>query len=32
LILAICVPLLFVAYKGSQQMHVSQAPTGMRYW
>lgn len=32
LILAICVPLLFVAYKGSQPMQVTQAPTGMTYW
>lgn len=32
LILAICVPLLFVAYKGSQPMQVSQLPAGMTYW
>ena len=32
LILAICVPLLFVAYKGNQPMQVVQVPTGMTYW
>lgn len=32
LILVICVPLLFAAYKGSQPMQVSQAPDGMTYW
>ncbi|GAP13191.1 hypothetical protein LARV_00942 [Longilinea arvoryzae] len=32
MILAICVPLLFVAYKGSQPMQVSQTPSGMTYW
>ncbi len=32
LILAICVPMLFVAYKGSQPMQVTQVPTGMTYW
>ena len=32
LILAICVPLLFVAYKGGQPMQVSQVPAGMTYW
>ncbi|NMC52595.1 MAG: hypothetical protein GYA48_03045 [Chloroflexi bacterium] len=32
LTLAICVPLLFVAYKGSQPMQVSQVPAGMTYW
>lgn len=32
LILTICVPLVFVAYKGSQPMQVSQVPEGMTYW
>lgn len=32
MILAICVPLLFAAYKGSQPMQVSQVPSGMTYW
>ena len=32
LILAICVPLLFVAYKGNQPMQVVQVPDGMTYW
>lgn len=32
LTLAICVPLLFVAYKGSQPMQMSQVPAGMTYW
>jgi hypothetical protein len=32
LILAICFPLLFVAYKGNQPMQVVQAPDGMTYW
>ncbi len=32
LILAIFVPLLFVAYKGNQPMRVSQVPAGMTYW
>lgn len=32
LVLVICVPLLFMAYKGSQPMQVSQVPAGMTYW
>lgn len=32
LTLAICVPLLFIAFKGSQPMQVSQVPAGMTYW
>ena len=32
LILAICIPLLFVAYKGNQPMQVVQVPAGMTYW
>ena len=32
LILAICVPLLFIAFKGSQPMQVVQVPAGMTYW
>ncbi len=32
LILAICGPLLFVAYKGNQPMQVVQVPDGITYW
>jgi len=32
LILAICVPLIFVAYKGNHPMQVVQVPAGMTYW
>lgn len=32
MILAICISLLFVAYKGSQPMQVSLVPEGMTYW
>lgn len=32
LILAICSGILFVAYKGSQPMHVAEAPEGMTYF
>jgi hypothetical protein len=31
-IMAVCGLLLFVAYKGSQPMRVSQIPAGMTYW
>jgi hypothetical protein len=32
LILAICLPLLFVVVKGNQPMSVPQVPKGMTYW
>lgn len=32
MILAICIPLLFAAYKGSQPMQVPQVPSGITYW
>lgn len=32
MIVAICVPLLFIVFKGSQPMQVSQVPAGMTYW
>lgn len=32
LILAICLPLVFIAAKGSQPMQIPQVPKGMTYW
>jgi hypothetical protein len=32
LILVICLPLLFVVFKGNQPMSISQIPKGMTYW
>lgn len=32
LILAICLPLLFIAAKGNQPMQIPQVPKGMTYW
>ena len=32
LILAICMPLLFIAAKGNQPMQIPQVPKGMTYW
>jgi hypothetical protein len=32
LILAICLPLVFIALKGNQPMQIPQVPKGMTYW
>lgn len=32
LILALCLPLVFIAAKGSQPMQIPQVPKGMTYW